>query len=116
MSPPTGNLGVVNATTFGNGCISPSEGTLTSGKSEDCLFANVFVPASVDPSINVQGLPVLVWFRGGGFQLGDTHFVPDVLLSSPPNMDQIIFVSFEYRLGQFGFLGRLEIAFAVTVF
>ena len=42
---------------------------------------------------------------GGGFASGSTHpYLPDLLISSSAR--PFIFVSFEYRLGQFGFLGQ----------
>ena len=42
---------------------------------------------------------------GGGFASGNTHpYLPDLLITSSTR--PLIFVSFEYRLGQFGFLGQ----------
>lgn len=41
---------------------------------------------------------------GGGFQGGDTHSAPPELIMHS-SAEPLIFVSFEYRLGQFGFLG-----------
>ncbi|KAG6842351.1 hypothetical protein C0991_010641 [Blastosporella zonata] len=50
----------------------------------------------------------MVWFHGGGFQGGSTHDIVPNLMVQPPS-SPLIFVSFEYRLGQFGFLGGSEI-------
>jgi len=71
--------------------------------SEDCLYLNVWTPAK---SAN-DGLAVMVWFYGGGFQAGS---------SSEPRYDGenfakqgIIVVSVNYRLGVFGFLSHPEL-------
>jgi hypothetical protein len=74
------------------------------------------------------GLPVLVWFHGqswlhfsclhysemdlvgktgGGYSSGDTHtYYPNLLMNSSAR--PFVFASFEYRLGQFGFLGQFS--------
>ena len=68
--------------------------------SEDCLYLNVWTPAKSAR----DGLAVMVWFYGGGFQAGS---------SSEPRYDGenfaakgIIVVSVNYRLGVFGFLSH----------
>ena len=65
--------------------------------SEDCLFLNVWRPA--DPT--ARKLPVMVWIYGGGFMGGS---------SASPNTSGtqfakqgVILVSFNYRVGRFGF-------------
>jgi para-nitrobenzyl esterase len=41
------------------------------GVSEDCLYLNVWTPASLSRSAGTAAtLPVLVWFYGGGFNEG----------------------------------------------
>jgi hypothetical protein len=55
---------------------------------------------------SLQCLPISVEFHilRGGFQLGSTHDAPpDLLMHS--STKPFIFISFEYRLGPFGFLG-----------
>ncbi|KAF4622086.1 hypothetical protein D9613_009119 [Agrocybe pediades] len=103
--PPSKHLGTINAKQFGPACIATSQTNTNSGTSEDCLLGNVFIPASTN--VNAK-LPVLVWFHGGGFQGGSTHDAPPEMImqsSSSP----MIFVSFEYRLGHFGFLGGSQV-------
>lgn len=74
------------------------------GVSEDCLYLNVWTPAKR----NTQGLPVLVYFYGGGFVAGDA--------SEPrydgANMAQkgIVVVSCNYRLNIFGFFAHPELS------
>ncbi|XP_049872487.1 juvenile hormone esterase-like [Pectinophora gossypiella] len=66
--------------------------------SEDCLYLNVYVP-EVPLKKN---LPVMVWIHGGGFLWGsgnDDVYGPDFLVRQ-----EVILVTFNYRLGVFGFL------------
>ena len=65
--------------------------------SEDCLFLNVYTPTNIR-----SRLPVMVDIHGGAFVAGngDTSvFGPELLLQ-----EDVIYVSFNYRLGVFGFL------------
>jgi para-nitrobenzyl esterase len=66
--------------------------------SEDCLYLNVWRPASAAPRAK---LPVMVWIYGGGFTGGS---------SSSPNTSGtqfakqgVILVAANYRVGRFGF-------------
>jgi para-nitrobenzyl esterase len=74
------------------------------GMSEDCLYLNVWTPAKT----NTHGLPVLVYFFGGGFVAGD---------GSEPRYDGesmaqkgMVVVTVNYRLGIFGFLALPELS------
>ncbi len=74
------------------------------GMSEDCLYLNVWAPAASRPN---AGLPVLVYFYGGGFVAGD---------GSEPRYDGesmakhgILVVTLSYRLGVFGFFSHPEL-------
>ncbi|KAJ7878507.1 alpha/beta-hydrolase [Mycena olivaceomarginata] len=101
VSPPSTKLGTVSATSFGSACIGTTQTDAGPTTSEDCLFGNVFLPIA---TTNLSALPVLVYFHGGGFESGRTSKYPPenlVLTSSKP----LIFATFSYRLGQFGFLG-----------
>ncbi|KAF5365993.1 hypothetical protein D9758_006699 [Tetrapyrgos nigripes] len=103
VSPPSTNLGTVNATAFAPICASI--GQTGSGTSEDCLFGNIFVPSGTPSNAK---LPIMVWFHGGGFQSGGTRdFDPRLLIQSSAN--PIMFVSFAYRLGPLGFLGGAKL-------
>jgi para-nitrobenzyl esterase len=72
--------------------------------SEDCLYLNVWTPAT-----NAQErLPVMVWIYGGGFMIG---------MTSQPLYDGtklaqkgVVLVSVAYRLGPFGFLAHPELS------
>ena len=68
--------------------------------SEDCLYLNIWTPA-VSPD---EKLPVLVWFFGGGYQVGYTaemEFDGEALAKRG-----IVVVSVNYRVGAFGFLAH----------
>ncbi len=72
------------------------------GISEDCLYLNIWTPADAD------GLPVLVYFYGGGNIAGD---------GSEPRYDGaalarrgIVSVTVNYRLNVFGFFAHPELS------
>ncbi|VVT44551.1 uncharacterized protein SAPINGB_P000454 [Magnusiomyces paraingens] len=71
---------------------------------EDCLTINVLRPKGTKPSDN---LPVIVWIYGGAYQFGAASMYPgNKYIRDSIDMDQkVIFVSFNYRMGPFGFLG-----------
>ena len=64
---------------------------------EDCLYLNVWRPKSRSS----RGLPVMVWVYGGGFVDGGTS--PAVYDGTEFARDGVVLVSFNYRLGNFGF-------------
>jgi len=66
---------------------------------EDCLYANVWTPA---PRASTP-MPVIVWVYGGGFVNGGSS--PAVYDGSQFAKDGVVFVSFNYRVGRFGFFG-----------
>lgn len=79
-------------------------GNPASGKSEDCLYLNVWTPAKSAK----DKLPVLVWIYGGGFSFGST--------SDPVHNGEhlarkgVVLVSIAYRVGQIGFLAHPELS------
>lgn len=95
-----------DATQFGKSCHgSPLPGLdwMKANFSEDCLNLNVWT-AATEPN---ERRPVMVWVHGGGFVFGSSCF---------PNTDGarlatagVVVVSFNYRLGVFGFLAHPEL-------
>ena len=66
-------------------------------QSEDCLYLNIFR----SNKFNGTKLPVMLWIYGGGFIMGESNnpkYNPQYLIDR-----DIIFVSFNYRLGLLGF-------------
>lgn len=72
--------------------------------SEDCLTLNVW--SSADQSD--EKLPVLVWIHGGGFFAGSSSST--AYEGEGFAKQGIVFVSFNYRLGTFGFLAHPELS------
>ena len=85
--------------------------SFTPTENENCLFLNVFVPN------NPKGkMAVMVWIHGGGFasrssakyrgfSLGSSTEYPAHVLAG---YDDVIVVTFNYRLGILGFLNIPE--------
>lgn len=118
--PPVGDLrwkapqpldnwkGVLQTKKFGprpvQGIVFGDMSSRSAGLSEDCLYLNVWTPAKHD----TKGLPVLVYFYGGGFVAGD---------GSEPRYDGasmakkgIVVVTVNYRLNIFGFFSHPELS------
>lgn len=75
----------------------------SAGKSEDCLYLNVWTPAK---SAKAK-LPVLVYFYGGGFNAGDgSEYRYD---GESLAQRGIVTVTINYRLGIFGFFAHAEL-------
>ncbi len=67
-------------------------------QSEDCLFLNVFVPATANPQ---SELPVFLWIHGGALITGTgAVYDPSVMVAE----NNIIVVTINYRLGALGWL------------
>jgi len=88
--PPSGT---VVASTPGNFCPQGS-----GAQSEDCLFLNVYIPASARPN---SRLPVFFWIHGGALTsgAGAEYDASDMVARS-----NIIVVTINYRLGALGWL------------
>ena len=62
-------------------------------------------------SSSEEGLPVMVWFHGGGYTSGDSSsrlYGPEYLLDK-----DVILVTSNYRLGIFGFLTLGKVLFLI---
>jgi para-nitrobenzyl esterase len=111
--PPVGKLrwrppqpakpwsGVRSAINYGHDCMQlpfPGDAApLRTTPSEDCLYLNVWAPSARSQ----QPLPVMVWIYGGGFVNGGTS--PAVYSGAAFAHQGLVLVSFNYRLGRFGF-------------
>ena len=72
------------------------------GRSEDCLYLNVWTPAKY---VN-DNIPVLVWIYGGGFNGGATSIYNGEHLARKG----VVLVSIAYRVGHLGFLAHPELS------
>lgn len=106
--PPVPGSLSINATGFGSACpqtlgpgntLPPIPTVLgTVPQSEECLFLNVFVPATATPS---SKLPVLFWIHGGSLTSGTgAQYDPSQMVQNA----NIIVVTINYRLGALGWL------------
>jgi para-nitrobenzyl esterase len=114
-APPVGSLrfmppqapacwsDVFDASNFGNTCAqwSPAGGGLIG--SEDCLSINVWTPAL--PTASSTPLPVLFWIYGGADLLGSSNWL-GTYGQYLANSKNAVVVSFNYRVGAFGFLAH----------
>jgi para-nitrobenzyl esterase len=118
-APPVGDLrwrppqapaawsGVRDASHYGAICIQAPHNSNTPQRethpeSEDCLTANVWTPATTGKA------PVMVWIYGGGFRTGGSA----MSLYDGMELAQhgVVVVTFNYRLGWFGFLDLPSLA------
>jgi para-nitrobenzyl esterase len=94
--------GVRDASKFGANCAQAGwprgSGSIAEGSSEDCLYLNLWLPAGTQPGAK---LPVMVWIHGGAFVFGSGSF-PDNSGNQFAKQG-VIMVTFNYRLGRFGF-------------
>nr|POE56440.1 lipase 1 [Quercus suber] len=75
--------------------------------SEDCLFIDVYTPANWPVGKSV-GLPVMLWIQGGGYvQMYNPDYNGTGLIEAA-HKDAIV-VSFNYRVGPYGFLASAEL-------
>jgi len=70
--------------------------------SEDCLYLNVWTPATHGPA-----KPVLFWIHGGGFGSGSAAM--PIYNGSRLAAKGVVVVGINYRLGVFGFLAHPEL-------
>ena len=75
-------------------------GNPPAGKSEDCLYLNIWTPAKSAK----ENLPVLVWIFGGGFAGGTAVCHGENLANKG-----VVLVSITYRVGSLGFLAHPEL-------
>jgi para-nitrobenzyl esterase len=104
--PPSRWSGVRQATEFGHDCMQmPTRSAAAPRRtiaSEDCLYLNIWLPEHRSGK-----LPVMVWIHGGGWVQGGTS--PDIFDGAAFASKGMVFVSFNYRLGRFGFFAFPEL-------
>lgn len=97
---------VLDADRFGPDCMQiPFKGDAAplAGKlSEDCLYLNVWTPVADHGFPGKR--PVMVWIHGGGFVNGGSS--APVFSGQAFAESGVVFVSFNYRLGRFGFFAH----------
>lgn len=104
-------IGVLPTTTFAPDCMQKVDRSgsnvgiplLRTEPSEDCLYLNVWRPSQPTS----RPLPVMVWIYGGGFSVGGTS--PILFQGDELARQGVIVVSFNYRLGRFGFFAHPQL-------
>ena len=90
--------GELDASKFGASCAQAgwgaAPGAIQAGSSEDCLFLNIWRPASAKSDAK---LPVMVWIHGGGFTGGSGNTSGDGFAKKG-----VVLVTINYRLGRLG--------------
>ena len=76
----------------------PRGSGMSANSSEDCLFLNVWTPATINKKAK---LPVMVWIHGGAFVFGSG--AQGDYSGAPFTKQGVILVSINYRLGRLGF-------------
>lgn len=77
---------------------------LTFSQSEDCLYLNIYLPEAAEIDLTKKRT-VMIWIHGSGFQQGSQNFYDGIALAA---VNDIILVTFNYRLSALGFLSSLE--------
>ncbi len=115
-APPTGDLrwkapqpvaawsGVRRADKYAPACVQSMGAPPPGGVSEDCLYLNVWTPATSA----TEKLPVLVWIYGGGFNGGATSY--PVHDGAKLAKRGVVLVSLAYRVGVLGFFAHPELS------
>ncbi|KAI0391543.1 vacuolar triacylglycerol lipase [Xylariaceae sp. FL0594] len=119
-APPVGDLrfapprdpscadGVQLANEHGKLCLATNGDPSDTRTSEDCLFLDVYTPANATTSTSNTTnqeplLPVFVFIQGGGFNsLSNPNLDGTGLIKASGH--SMVFVTFNYRVGPFGFL------------
>ena len=98
--------GVRQANSYAADCMQlpfPSDAApLGTKPDEDCLYLNVWKPADAKGK-----LPVLVWIYGGGFVNGGSS--PPTYSGAELAKQGVVVVSFNYRIGRFGFFAHPQL-------
>ncbi|KAI1817663.1 vacuolar triacylglycerol lipase [Poronia punctata] len=111
-APPVGHLrfmppedpscsdGVQLANEHGKLCLATNADPGATDTSEDCLFLDIYAPSSAKPG---SKLPVFFFLQGGGFNsLSNPNLNGRGLVKA--SGDNIIVVTFNYRVGPYGFI------------
>lgn len=105
---PAARHGLLDATQFASSCGVTELQSFGAPPhaSEDCLYLNVFAP-NTRAGGHGRGLPVIVWIYGGGNVEGESNdYDGTKLATGGPLGTPTVVVTFNYRLGLFGFLSE----------
>ncbi len=101
VKPWSGDRQAIN---FSSECVQPAPGNKGLTGQEDCLYLNVWAPAT---AIKNASLPVMFWIHGGGNITGAGSLYDGGLLAAKQD---VVVVSINYRMGYFGWLSHPALA------
>lgn len=70
---------------------------------EDCLYMNIYTPWAATPTRTLY--PVMIYIHGGHFDHGSGNIFPGHMLAAT---QEVVVVTFNYRLGLLGFLATSD--------
>lgn len=70
---------------------------------EDCLYMNIYTPWAATPTRSLY--PVMIYIHGGFFDHGSGNLFPGHMLAAT---QEVVVVTFNYRLGLLGFLATSD--------
>ena len=102
-SPPKAWEGTLEALETGSPCVQLGGDPIMG--SEDCLYLDVFAPATTAEAVPVGAdrLPVMFWIHGGGNTLGSGDQLDPSRLAAD---NGVVVVTINYRLGVFGWFSH----------
>jgi para-nitrobenzyl esterase len=104
---PAAVTGAFDATRYGHTCLQALGLAVESYRTaqtfgEDCLNLNVWAPGRTADGKPPTGLPVMVWYYGGGFSQGSG--ATELYNGEPFTTRGVVVVTLNYRLGGLGWL------------
>lgn len=105
---PPALTGAFDATQFGHTCLQATGFAVESYRTkqtfdEDCLNLNIWTPGGTADGRLPKGLPVMVWYYGGGFSQGSG--ATNLYNGEPLSRQGVVVVTLNYRVGALGWLG-----------
>lgn len=91
----------IDADKSGKLCLATEDDPNNNETSEDCLFLDVYAP---DDATEDSNYPVFVFIQGGGFASNSNPNLNGTGLIKAAHDQKMIVVTFNYRVGLFGFL------------
>lgn len=82
----------------------PSDKPIPDTRNEDCLFADIYAPSDAKPD---SRWPVYIFIQGGGFNDNSGNEDGKTLVKASGL--NIVVVTFNYRVGPYGFLASTEV-------
>ncbi|KAF7632864.1 COesterase domain-containing protein [Meloidogyne graminicola] len=106
--------GIKNTTEMGPACfphVPKGMMALEEDHNEDCLYMNIATPGWENKNGH-HLFPVLFFIHGGGYETGTIREISKEVMANKYSKNNIVFVTFQYRIGQLGFAATGDDDFA----